>query len=36
MIKGQDLAKLMAESHYQALDINFIAELDNEEDMENS
>ena len=33
LIKGQCLAKLMAESNYQDLDINFIAELDNEEEM---
>jgi hypothetical protein len=32
LIKGQGLAKLMAESNCQALDINFI-ELDNEEEM---
>ena len=33
LIKGQGLAKLMAESNCEALDINFIAELDNEEEM---
>lgn len=33
LIKSQVLAKLMAESNYQALDINFIAELDNKEEM---
>jgi len=31
--KGQGLTKLMAESNCQALDINFIAKLDNEEEM---
>lgn len=30
LIKGQGLAKLMAETNCQALDINLIAELDNE------
>lgn len=33
LIKVQGLAKLMAESNYQTLDINFIAELDNKEEM---
>lgn len=33
LIKGQGLAKIMDESNYQSLDINFIAELDNEEEM---
>ena len=33
-IKGQGLAKLMAESNCQALDINFIAQIHNEEEME--
>ena len=32
-IKGQGLAKLMAKSNCQALDINFIAEMDNGEEM---
>jgi len=35
LIKDQCLAKLMAESNFQALDINFIAEIDNEEEMVN-
>lgn len=34
LIKGQCLAKLMAESNCQALDINFITEMDNGEEME--
>jgi len=33
LIKGQGLAKLMAESNFPSLDINFIIELDNEEEM---
>ena len=33
LIKGQGLAKLMAESNCQTLDINFIAQIDNEEEM---
>jgi len=33
LIKGQGLAKLMAETNFQALDINLIAELDNEQEM---
>ena len=33
LIKGQGLAKLMDESNYQALNINFIATIDNEEEM---
>jgi len=33
LIKGQGLAKLMVESNCQALDINFIAQIDNEEEM---
>ena len=33
LIKGKGLAKLMVESNCQALDINLIAELDNEEEM---
>lgn len=33
LIKGQGLAKLMVESNYQVLDINFIVELDNEKEM---
>lgn len=33
LIKGQRLAKLMAETNCQALDINLIAELDNEQEM---
>ena len=33
LIKGQGLAKLMAESNCQALDINFIAAIDNEGEM---
>ena len=33
LINGQGLAKLMAESNCQALDINFIATLDDQEDM---
>lgn len=33
LIKGQGLAKLMAESNCQALDINFITTIDNEEEM---
>ena len=33
LIKCQGLAKLMVESNFQALDINFIAEMDNEEKM---
>ena len=32
-IKGQGLAKLMAESILHALDINFIAQIDNQEEM---
>jgi len=32
-IKGQGLAKLMDESNCQALDINFIAAIDDGEDM---
>eukprot|EP00253_Pinus_taeda_P024315 PITA_24315 len=35
LIKGQGLAKLMAESNRQALDINFISALDDQEEMEN-
>ena len=33
LIKGQGLAKLMAESNSQALDINFIATIDDGEEM---
>lgn len=33
LIKGQGLAKHMAESNFQALDINFIVEMDNGEEM---
>jgi len=33
LIKGQGLAKLMVESNCQALDLNFIAEMDNGEHM---
>ena len=33
LIKGKGLAKLMAESNCQALDISFIAEMDNGEEM---
>lgn len=33
LIKGQGLAKLMAKLNYQALDINFIVAIDNEEEM---
>lgn len=33
LIKGQGLAKLMVESNCQTLDINFIAEMDNGEEM---
>ena len=33
LIKGQGLAKLMAESNCQALDINFIGSLDDQEEM---
>lgn len=33
LIKGQGLAKIMAESNCQALDINFISALDDQEEM---
>ena len=33
LIKGQGLAKLMAESNCHALDINFIAQVDDQEEM---
>ena len=33
LIKGQGLAKLMADSNCHALDINFIAQLDDQEEM---
>lgn len=33
LIKGQCLAKLIVESNYQALDINFIATIDDGEEM---
>ena len=33
LIKGQGLAKLMAESNCRALDINFISQLDDQEEM---
>jgi len=33
LIKGQGLAKFMAESNCQGLDINFIGALDDHEDM---
>ena len=34
LIKGQGLAKLMVESNFHALDINFIAQKDDQEEME--
>ena len=33
LIKGQGLAKLMAKSNFHALDINFIAQVDDQEEM---
>ena len=33
LIKGQGLARLMAESNCNALDINFIAQVDDQEEM---